>query len=253
MNNDGAAELRQTPAGPKAWSEQEFRTLVLAGKPRTAVFDCDGTLWNGDSGDGFMTWSIEQGLVSRSTADWIDARYRAYRAGENSEAQMCGEVVQMYAGLREQELREAAERYAVEFINKLVFPEMAALVKALRHGETEIWAVSSTNKWVIAAGVRELGIAEERVLAVEARVVNGLITSELLDVPNGEGKAAALRRAGVEQPDAVFGNSIHDLAMLAMARKAFPVNPTPALMQEAARRGWGYFSPAGARSVVTNG
>ncbi len=37
------------------------------------------------------------------------------------------------------------------------------------------------------------------------------------DVPTDEGKAGALARAGLSRPDAVFGNSIHDLAMLEIA------------------------------------
>ena len=64
--------------------------------------------------------------------------------------------------------------------------------------------------------------------------------------PWDEGKAGALRRVGLPRPDAVFGNSIHDLAMLEMACHAFPVNPSPALLEAAARHGWGYFLPAGA-------
>ena len=58
-----------------------------------------------------MVWSIEQGLVSRSSSDWMDTRYRAYLAGSVEEARICGEMVQVYAGLREQELRAAAARY----------------------------------------------------------------------------------------------------------------------------------------------
>jgi phosphoserine phosphatase len=50
-------------------------------------------------------------------------------------------------------------------------------------------------------------------------------------------------------PDAVFGNSVHDLAMLEMARCAYPVNPSPALLEEAARRGWGYFRPRAAEGL----
>ena len=42
---------------------EEFEQRVLDGKPKVAVFDCDGTLWGGDSGNGFMVWSIAQGLV----------------------------------------------------------------------------------------------------------------------------------------------------------------------------------------------
>jgi hypothetical protein len=50
-----------------SWTAEEFERLVFECKPRVAVFDCDGTLWSGDAGYGFMAWSLEQGLVSRST------------------------------------------------------------------------------------------------------------------------------------------------------------------------------------------
>jgi phosphoserine phosphatase len=101
----------------------------------------------------------------------------------------------------------------------------------------------------VAEGVRPLGIPEQRVLAVEARVVDGVITSEIVSVPTDKGKAEALRRVGLPAPDVVFGNSIHDLAMLEIARRAFPVNPSPALMQAAAKRGWGYFRPQATEGI----
>ncbi len=232
------------------WTAPKFERLVLECNPKVAVFDCDGTLWGGDAGLGFMIWSIEQGLVSRSTSDWIDTRHRAYQQGHVSELEICGEMVQIYAGLREQELYAAAARYVSEFVRERFFPEMLSLVAALRQAGVELWAVSSTNKWVVAEGIRDFGIPEDRVLAAEVRVAHGIITSELVDVPTDEGKAATLRRIGLDHPDAAFGNSIHDLAMLEIARCAFPVNPSPALLQAAARNGWGYFRPHSAEGVA---
>jgi phosphoserine phosphatase len=238
--------LTQTQIEIPRWTAPEFERLVFASKPKVAIFDCDGTLWGGDAGYGFMAWSLEKGLVSRSTCDWVDTRYRAYLAGNVSELDMCGEMVQIYAGLRDQELRAAAARYVREFVQPRVFAEMAALLAALKKSGVEIWAVSSTNKWVVAEGVRDFGFAEERILAAEVRVADGLITTEILDVPTDEGKAATLKRVGITRPDAVFGNSIHDLAMLKMARNAFPVNPSPELLEAAAKNGWGYFMPEAA-------
>ncbi len=56
-----------------------------------------------------MKWTIETGLVSREAADWIDSRYRLYLRGEVSELAICGEMVQMYQRLREDEMRRAAK------------------------------------------------------------------------------------------------------------------------------------------------
>jgi phosphoserine phosphatase len=241
--------LTTTQIDIRRWNAEEFERLVLDAQPKVAVFDCDGTIWSGDSGSAFLVWSLEQGLVSRSTSDWIDTRYRAYLAGKVSEVEICGEIVQIYAGLREQELRRSAAEFVEQFVKPRIFPEINSLIATLGRAGVELWAVSSTNRWVVVEGVRPLGIPEQRVLAVEARVVDGLITSQILSVPTDKGKAEALRQVGLPSPDVVFGNSIHDLAMLEIARCAFPVNPTPALLQAAARRGWGYFRPEAAQGT----
>lgn len=221
----------------------ELRSTALSPQPAIAVFDCDGTLWDGDAGLGFMTWSMEAGLLSRDASDWIDARHRLYRQGEVSELQICGEMVQVYAGLHDEELRRAAARYFSTHVEAQIFPEMHSLVDDIRAAGAEIWAVSSTNSWVVEEGVRRFGIPPQRVLAAAVKVRDGLITSDLIDVPTDEGKAASLRRAGIARPDLVFGNSIHDAAMLELAIRAFPINPTPALLEIAAQRGWSVYYP----------
>ncbi|WP_263357442.1 HAD family hydrolase [Acidicapsa ligni] len=239
----------QTQIEIPRWTAAEMEQLVLDQKPQVAVFDCDGTLWGGDAGYSFMVWSIEQGLVSRSASDWMDTRHRAYMAGKVSERDICGQMAQVYAGLREQELRSAAAEFISKHVQMHMFAEMRQLIDKLNAQGATLWAVSSTNKWVIAEGVRQFGIPEERVLAAEVRVESGLITADIVDVPTDEGKAESLRRVGLDRPDVVFGNSIHDLAMLEIARKPFPINPSPALLEACAQRGWGYFRPQAAEGV----
>jgi HAD superfamily phosphoserine phosphatase-like hydrolase len=227
----------------------EFHEAVYALSPAVAVFDCDGTLWSGDAGSGFMKWTIETGLVSREATDWIDGRYRAYLRGEVSEIAICGEMVQLYQGLREEEMRRAAKTFFESYVERNIFPEMLALVEELRGRGVEIWAVSSTNDWVIEEGVRRFGIPADRVLSARVQVKNGRITDVILDVPTDEGKVTALAKAGITAPDAVFGNSVHDAAMLAIARRAFPVNPTAALVERSMQEGWPIYYPASVMPV----
>ena len=76
------------------------------------------------------------------------------------------------------------------------------------------------------------------------------VTDRILDVPTDEGKVASLARAGITHPDAVFGNSVHDAAMLAIARQAYPVNPTPALVSRSAAESWPIYFPASVAPVT---
>ncbi len=222
----------------------EFHAAVHALTPAVAVFDCDGTLWSGDAGSAFMAYTIETGLLSREATDWLDARYRLYKRGEVSELAICGEMVQVYAGLQESELRRAAADFFRTRVERNIFPEMHSLVAALQAADTDIWAVSSTNDWVIEEGVRRFNIPANRVLAARVQSAAGVITNTLIDVPTDAGKVTALARAGIVTPDIVFGNSAHDAAMLAIARRAFPVNPTPALLERSAAEGWVVYYPA---------
>jgi phosphoserine phosphatase len=229
---------------PQILSTAEFHAAVDAQAPQTAVFDCDGTLWSGDAGTGFMRWSIESGLLEREAIDWLDEHYRGYLRGEVSEIDICGEMVQVYQGLRESEMRTAAAEFFRTRIEKNIFPEMLTLIRQLQARGCEIWAVSSTCDWVVEEGMRRFEIPTERTLAARVAVVDGLVTRTLLDVPTDEAKVASLARVGITRPDAVFGNSIHDAAMLAVARRAFPIDPTPALLQRCAQEGWPVYYPA---------
>jgi phosphoserine phosphatase len=222
----------------------DFHAAALGLSPKVAVFDCDGTLWSGDAGSGFMRWTIERGILSPEAIGRLDAHYKGYLAGQVSEVEICGNMVQIYAGLSEFEMRAAAAEFFATQIEPNIFPELLTLVRELQSRGTEIWAVSSTCDWVIEDGVRRFSIPANRVLAACVTVTDGIVTDSLRDVPTDAGKVAALASVGVTAPDAVFGNSIHDAHMLAIARRAFPVNPSPALLERSAQENWPVYYPA---------
>lgn len=231
-------------------TKQSFVSRIVASHPSIVVFDCDGTLWAGDAGAHFLTWSIEQGIVSRDTADWILGRYASWESGQVSQADICGDMARMYAGVRDTELRAAAKKFYREHIAPQIFPEMLALSQQLASQGVALWAVSSTNRWVIEEAVRLFGIHPEHVLAASTQVRDGVATDMLSRVPTGEWKRRELESAGVSRPDAVLGNSIHDAEMLEMAAAAYAVNPTPALLELAAANHWPVYWPDGTQKAV---
>lgn len=218
---------------------------VLRLQPHLAVFDCDGTLWSGDAGEGFFDWELKRSVVSEDVVRWARPRYADYKAGKVSEEQMCGEMVAMHGGLAESEVQRAAQQYFDENFVSRIFPEMCELVRRLQDSGCDVWAVSSTNQWVIRAAMKHFGIDEKKILAAAVKIENGRITDQLIRVPSGEGKPRAIRDVIRKDPDAAFGNSRWDADMLAMARHAFAVNPNPDLQKTAQERGWTTYWPPG--------
>jgi len=224
-------------------AQTTFMDSVLRLYPRIVAFDCDGTLWSGDAGEGFFSWEMKQGLVSEEIVRWAKARYADYKAGNVPEDVMCGEMATMNQGLRDDVLQEAANRYFPEGIAHNIFPEMRDLVHRLRDAGCDVWAISSSNQWVIRAGMRYFGIPWDRILTAEAVVENGLIQNRLVRIPSGPGKAEAIREMVPGTPECAFGNSIWDREMLALCRHPFAINPSADLKKHALANGWKIYQP----------
>jgi phosphoserine phosphatase len=227
---------------------QKFAESVLALRPRVAVFDCDGTLWSGDCGADFFYWEIERGLLPKHIVDWAVPRYADYKDGKVAEDMMCGEMVTINAGLAMRALEETAEEFFSTVVEQRIFPEMLRLTRELAATGCDIWAVSSTNDWVIREGVKRFGIRGSRVLAAAVHVEDGLLTNRLVRVPSGPGKAAAIKEVIGKPVDVCFGNSIHDLEMLEVALRPFIVNPNPDLEKLAQEKNWPVYWPAGTKT-----
>ncbi|HZD33367.1 MAG TPA: haloacid dehalogenase-like hydrolase, partial [Candidatus Angelobacter sp.] len=96
---------------------------------------------------------------------------------------------------------------------------------------------------VVEAGTKRFGISPKRVLAACVYQENGLATGRLIRVPTDELKAVAIREVIARPVHGVFGNSIHDQAMLEMARHPFAVNPSADLHEVAQSKQWQVYWP----------
>ena len=230
---------------PANLSSSEFLDSVLRLDLRVAAFDCDGTLWSGDAGESFFTWEIQKGLVTPQVGETMRARHADYKSGKVGEEDMCGEMVTMHRGLTDVAMMEAATEFMTTAFPGQVFPEMLDLVHRLHEKGCEIWAVSSSNEWLIRAGMKQFGIEADRILAAKVVIEGGIVTERLVRVPSGPGKPLALREVANKQIDAAFGNSRWDADMLAVAKHAFAVNPNPDLEALARQRGWNIYFPEG--------
>ncbi|MEK6397480.1 MAG: haloacid dehalogenase-like hydrolase, partial [Terriglobus sp.] len=105
-----------TNASPRRFTRAEFLQNVRDARPKTAVFDFDGTLWPGDAGSGFMHWTMATRLLAGDPVRHILDRHAMYNRGEVDEISICGEMTSIYAGLSEKALRESAAKYFVDHV-----------------------------------------------------------------------------------------------------------------------------------------
>jgi len=235
--------------------QTEFIESVLRLHPQVATFDCDGTLWSGDAGEGFFAWELDEGLVSPEIARSMRTRYADYKAGKVPEDVMCGEMVTMHRGLREEVVQQACDAFFAHGIAPNIFPEMRELIARLRSAASDVWAVSSSNQWIIRSGMRYFGIPENRILATEVAIdvekdnnsSRPIVTDRLIRIPSGPGKPeailSALKSSSDTRPDCAFGNAIWDREMLALSKHPYAINPNPDLKEIAIANGWTVYQP----------
>jgi HAD superfamily phosphoserine phosphatase-like hydrolase len=229
---------------PVPKTDSELVSSILKLNPGLAVFDCDGTLWAGDAGERFFDWELKRGVVSDEVVRWARARYAEYRQGKVSEDEMCGEMVTLHKGLKESDVLALAREFFEQNFVRQIFPEMRELVHRLRDQGCRVWAVSSTNQWVIREAMPHVGILPENILAASAAVKDGIITDRLTRMPSGPGKPKAILEVIGQVPDVAFGNSRWDAQMLTLARNAVAVNPNPDLEKLAREKMWTIYRPS---------
>jgi len=128
-------------------------------------------------------------------------------------------------------------------IEPRIFPEMRELTHRLADAGCELWAVSSTNNWVVEEAAIRFAIPQDHVVAACVEIDNLCASARLIRVPTDELKATAIREVIGRDVDAIFGNSIHDLAMLEITPHPFAINPNPDLEKIARARGWSIYQP----------
>ncbi|MFH1723220.1 MAG: haloacid dehalogenase-like hydrolase, partial [Elusimicrobiota bacterium] len=72
-------------------------------------------------------------------------------------------------------------------------PEMEDLFRKLKEKGFDVWVMSTANHWAIEAIARLYGIHPTRIVGIRSKVIDGLVTKEVLQpIPWGTGKAEAI-------------------------------------------------------------
>jgi len=221
-----------------------------------AIFDGDGTLWHADIPREFLTHSIGQRALLHfdyaAAQSPSDAAARLYGTCKHDVSICIAQAAYLYAGLSLKELDTLMDGFFPGFERK-VFPAQQQLVGYLRSRGFRIYVVSGGPQWLAQhAAHRHYQIPPERVIGVRTRIVNGILSGEVIPpLPFRKGKAASITHRLGASVAIVVGNSKSDVPMLALAdrlaiavqsfgpeHKGFHYGSEQKLAAEAAQRGW---------------
>jgi len=178
------------------------------------VTDADGTLWDTDVGDEFFRYQIEHGVNGITSDHW--SVYQAMFM--NNPAKAYSWLAQINAGLSVEKLREIADDFCRRRRKFPYFEEMKDYLANFQDKGMEIYVVSASVRWALEPFVEKMGLDRQKILAMETKVRDGIITDEPISpLPFGVGKILAVREKIGCEPKIAFGNTMGDLDMLKAA------------------------------------
>lgn len=211
------------------------------------LFDLDYTLIEIDSDHGFGEFMVRIGWAAEAIhRARNDAFYADYLAGRLDQAAYIEFATAPWRDLPAHEAEAGRERFVREVIDPVLRPQARELVRRHREAGDVLAIVTSTNEFITRPIADRFGI--ETLIATElARDAHGKVTGAIRGVPAfREGKVARLEQwlAARDQSRADFeritfySDSTNDLPLLEWASHPVATNPSAALAQIAAARGW---------------
>lgn len=211
------------------------------------LFDLDETLLPIDSDHAWGEFIARAGWVDAATfARRNDAFYAQYREGRLDIHEYIAFSTDPLRSRSAEELAAAQRRFMAEVIGPVLRPAAFALVREHYARGDRVALVTATNDFVTAPIAAALGIADLLAVRLE-RDAGGTITGRIHGTPSyREGKvvrvrewlAAEGRRWSDFERISVYSDSVNDLPLLERATDPVATNPSPALREVAASRGW---------------
>jgi len=211
------------------------------------LFDLDGTLIPQDSDHAFGEFMVKIGWADG--AAWAarnDAFYAQYQRGELDVDAYIDFATMVWRSRPPAEADAARLRFMAEVMTPLMRDNARALVRQHQDAGDLVAIVTATNEFVTAPIAAAFGV--EHLIAVRLqRDSEGRYTGHIDGVPSFQaGKISRVRdwlaSEGRQWQDfdrtTFYSDSVNDLPLLEQVSHPVATNPTPALADIAAQRGW---------------
>jgi phosphoserine phosphatase len=198
--------------------KESLKKSLDEGAAPLAAFDADGTLWKCDVGELFFEYQIHNKLVDVPSDPWT-YYYNLLKSYSDGRGFLW--LAQINQGVPITQVRDWAKSCIDSQKNFPIFKEQKEIISFLHSEKVKVYVVSASIKWAVEPAAALMGIAQDNVLAIQTKIVNGKVTTEQAEALTWkEGKVLGLNQATQNAvPFFCSGNSEGDLRLLEHSSK----------------------------------
>ncbi|MEI6326682.1 MAG: haloacid dehalogenase-like hydrolase [Candidatus Roizmanbacteria bacterium] len=230
-------------------------------KEKLAVFDVDGTLFNGNLGIEYLKMLVQKGIFKKEIGDGVYKWYDQYRSGEVEKSVAVDEIYKLYAlgmrGTTTEKAREVASETWSKIKGKM-YTFAPEIVQTLKNAGYLIILLSGSPIEMVQELGQFLQIERENMVAGTLETLDGTYSGNVTSyLGSAEQKIEALDKLIGRRPldvnwlDSVgMGDDERDFGIL--GRVGFPIAicPTDELFERASRCGWTITNPDTVRKTI---
>lgn len=230
-------------------------------KERLAVFDVDGTLFDGNLGIEFVKALIQKGLFEEKLGVTMFGWYGKYKSGEVEKVVAVDEIYKLYAqgmkGLSQEKAREVA-RETWQTVSPKVFDFVPEVVEGLVDRGYVVLLLSGSPEEMVENLARAVCVDDNNIVAGRLEIVDGVYTGKIVSyLGSSEQKITALtelverRNLDVDWPGSIaMGDNERDAGILARVGHPIAFNPDKKLAEMATTNGWAIADKNTLRTII---
>lgn len=230
-------------------------------KRKLAIFDVDGTLFDGTTGIELIKEMIENDLINKQIAEKIFGLFRKYQSGEMEKSKAADLIYQLagkgFKGKSVHEIDRVANRLW-EKISCRVFDFAPRVVELLNSKHFLIILMSGSSIEIISKLSKELGIPRNNVIAGLLESKDGLYTGKVnsymgsaKDKINAVQKLLLSRKIEPEWENSLgIGNDERDIGILSTVGCPFVFEPSKILLEIAEKNNWPIVNRKNANELI---
>jgi phosphoserine phosphatase len=218
-------------------------------KKKLAIFDVDGTLFDGNLGILMLKNLLKHNLFNPTYGNEILNWFQKYKDGSVEKAVVVDEIYKLYVlgmtGNKVDEIEKIADLTWDEVKTK-AFNFTQGLINRLKIKNYEVILISGSNIEIISRFGKYNGVEENNIIAGKIEIIDGVYSGKLINFPGSDKQKEELLLKLISSrlwkvdwnKSLAMGNNERDKRILELCGISIAFEPNDILENEALKHGW---------------